>query len=475
LELLCGINQFNTSGADKLERLWLIMEMIRKISRYIVQTDLSQIPAEIIEKAKYCILDGIGCALYGQEFDAAKILLRLAEEYNGRPEASILGVGKKAPASTAAKVNGTAMHVADFDDSSVNFRGHPTAVVLPPAIALCESGLKSGKDLLLAYILGVEVGGKLGKVMGWSHYEAGWHGTGTIGTIASAVASAKALELTEEKTGHALAIAASGACGIRENFGTMVKSLHAGQASAAGVLAALLAERGYQGSLTAFEGKSGFWRAYKGEKEIGRWVNELKEPDTIAGVMFKRYPSCAATHPALDALEDLMKAHPFTWKEVEELKCLVTPVTTSVLIHPDPRSGLEAKFSLPYCVAAFLVHGKLDLSNFEEGALDDEKVRECMKRVKMIPDNDLEELIKTKDILAPTEVQVRLKEQTISKRMLEAKGGASNPVTKAEIIEKFRICAGRNLTAEKVETAIEVVSSLENVEQAASLSEGLIL
>jgi 2-methylcitrate dehydratase PrpD len=341
-------------------------------------------------------------------------------------------------------------------------------------MALCEGGLKSGKDLLLAYILGVEVGGKLGKVMGLSHYEVGWHGTGTIGTIASAVASAKALELNEEKTCHALAIAASGACGIRENFGTMVKSLHAGQASGAGVLAALLAERGYQGSLTAFEGKSGFWRAYSGENEIGRWVNELIEPHTIAGVMFKRYPSCAATHPALDALEDLMKTHPFSWEEVEELICLVTPVTTSVLIYPNPCSGLEAKFSLPYCIAAFLVHGKLDLSNFEESALDNQKVRECMKRVKMVPDKDLEELIKTKDILAPTEVQVKLKKQTLSKKMLEARGGASIPVTKEEIIEKFRICAGRNLTSEKVEKIIEIVSSLENVEQVTSLSEALI-
>ena len=112
--------------------------------------------------------------------------------------------------------------------------------------------------------------------MGWSHYEAGWHGTGTIGTIASAVASAKALKLNEEKTAQALAIAASGASGIRENFGTMVKSLHAGQASAAGVRASLLAEKGYEGSLTAFEGKSGFWRVYSGKKEISRWVEELK-------------------------------------------------------------------------------------------------------------------------------------------------------------------------------------------------------
>ena len=447
------------------------MELIRKVAQYIVKTELSQIPPEVIEKGKNCILDGIGCGLYGQEFEATKIFLELALEWNGRPEASIIGAGVKMPPPIAAKANGIAIHVADFDDSSVHFRGHPTSVVLPPVLALCESKLKSGKDLLLAYILGVEVGGALGKVMGWSHYEAGWHGTGTIGTIASAAASAKALELSEERTGHALAIAASGASGIRQNFGTMVKSLHAGQASSAGVLAALLAERGYGGSLIAFEGKSGFWRAYSGENEIGRWVDELNEPHTLIDVMFKRYPSCACTHPALDALEDLRKAHTFSWEDIEEVKCMIPPLAQSILIYPDPQNGLEGKFSLPYCVAAFLVHGKLDLSHFEKEALNDPRVRKLMEKFKMVPDENLGELMKTKDVLAPTEVQIKLKRETLLRMILEAKGGSSFPLQIEEIKEKFRICAGRVLSSEKVEKAIDLISSLESLRQVTTLTE----
>ena len=282
------------------------------------------------------------------------------------------------------------------------------------------------------------------------------------------------MELNEEKTAHALAIAASGACGIRENFGTMVKGLHAGQASAAGVSAALLAERGYEGSLTAFEGESGFWRAYSGEKQIGGWVEELSEPSTLMGVMFKKYPSCAATHPALDALEDLMKAHPFPWEDVEELKCSVPPLNLSVLIYPEPHNGLEAKFSLPYCVSAFLVHGKLDLSHFEKEALNDQRVRKLMEKVKVIPDETLGELSKTKDILAPTEIHVKLKKQTLSKRMLEARGGASSPLPNTEIVEKFRICAGRILPPEKLDKAIGLISSLESLQHITTLTDALI-
>jgi 2-methylcitrate dehydratase PrpD len=408
----------------------------REVAEFIVKSDLSRIPAEVIERGKKFILDALGCGLYGQEFDAPKILSQLAREWNGRPEASIIGGGgTKAPSPIAAKVNGIAVHVADFDDSSVNFRGHPTSVTLPGALALCEARLKSGRDLLLAYIVGVEVGGKLGKVMGWPHYEAGWHGTGTIGTIASAAASAKALALDGKKAAHALAIAASEASGIRENFGTMVKSLHAGQASEAGVLAALFAERGYEGSSTAFEGKCGFQHVFSGESELSRWIDELGGPSALMDVGFKRYPSCACTHPPLDALEDLRGTNPFSWEEVEEVTCEVPPVVPSVLIYPDPQSALEAKFSMPYCIASFLVHGKLDLSHFGKEALSDPRVRRLMPRVRMVPSKDLETIMKAENVLSPSDIKVKLRNQKLSKRILEAKGGPASPLSMEEVKE----------------------------------------
>jgi len=449
------------------------MGLVQKVAEHIVHTEMTLIPAEVTQKAKLCILDAIGCGLYGREFEASRILLQIASEWGGRPEATIIGQGIKAPSAMAAKLNGVAIHVADFDDSSIYFRGHPSSVVLPAVAALCERDQRSGKDLLLSYILGVEIGGRLGEVMGLSHYEAGWHGTATIGTIASAAASAKILDLNEKQTAHALAIAASGACGIRENFGTMVKSLHAGQAASAGVLAALLAERGYEGSLSAFEGKSGFYRVYSGENEISRLADGLDEFYTVKGLMFKRYPSCAATHSALDGLENIMQTHQFSWERIEQIDCSVPPVNLTVLIHPEPRTGLEAKFSLPYCISAFLVHGKLDLSHFEEDALNDGRVRKLMKRVKVKPDKRLGELVRTKGVLAPTEIDVKLGNRTLSKMVLEAKGGASSPLPDMEIEEKFRICAGRALPSEKVNKVMSLINSLESIENITTLTAAL--
>jgi 2-methylcitrate dehydratase PrpD len=450
------------------------MGVARDVAAFIVRTDLSDFPAEVIERGKKCILDALGCGLYGQEFEATKIVSQLVQEWGGRPEATIIGTKIKVPSAMAALANGVAIHVADYDDSSVPFRGHPTSVTLPPALALCEGRLKSGKDLLLAYITGVEVGGKLGKVMGWSHYEAGWHGTGTIGTIASTAVSAKVLGLDEERTGHALAIAASETSGIRENFGTMVKSFHAGQASTAGVLASLLAEKGYQGSLNAFEGDSGFWRVFSGESEISRWSDELGQPYALMDVGLKRYPSCACTHPALDGLEELRRAHPFSCEDVEEIKCAIPPVVLSILIYPEPQNGLEAKFSMPYCVASFLVHGKLNLSHFEREAVSDQEVRRLMPRVKMVPSKDLERLMKEENLLAPAEIEVKLKRQTLSKRILEAKGGPFSPPEMEEVNEKFRTCAGRILSPEKIEKVIHLVPSLESLQQVKTLTETLI-
>jgi 2-methylcitrate dehydratase PrpD len=449
------------------------IEAAREIAQFIAEARFSKIPGPVIQRAKNCILDALGCGLYGREFEASKIVTQVVQEWGGRPESTILGTGLKVPSGMAALANGIAIHVADYDDSSVLFRGHPTSVVLPPVLALSEARGATGEDLLLAYIVGVEVGGKLGKIMGWSHYEAGWHGTGTIGTIAAAAASAKILRLNEERTAHGLAIAVSETSGVRENFGTMVKSFHAGQASAAGVLAAVLAEKGYSGSMSAFEGGSGFRRVFSGESEMTRWAEELGQPYALLDIGFKRYPSCACTHTSLDALEELMSSHPFSWKEIEEVSCTVPFVIPTILIYPDPQNSLEAKFSLPYCLASFLVHGRLDLSHFEKEALFDANVRALMPKVKLVPSMDMENRMKSENLLAPVEVSVKLKNGTLKKMFPEAKGGPSLPPSVGEVKEKFRTCAGRLLSLEKVEHGIGLVSTLESLREVNQLTEVL--
>jgi 2-methylcitrate dehydratase PrpD len=188
-------------------------------------------------------------------------------------------------------------------------------------------------------------------------------------------------------------------------------------------------------------------------------------------IMLKRYPSCVATHPALDALCELRREVPFSWEDVEETECLVTPINLHVLTYPNPRNGLEAKFGMPYCLSTFMAHNRLALQDFEGEALDDSRVRKMMTKFRLRPDETLGELANTRDLLPPTEVCVRLKDRTLSKMMLQARGGPSCPLTIDEIKKKFRTCARRALPENRIDRTMELILSLESVPKISNLTE----
>lgn len=448
------------------------MSVGQDIAKYIWEVGFDDFPPHVVEKAKLCIIDSVGVALYGTKLEAAKILISLVSDIGGKKEATVLGSGLKVPSSLAALANGVSTHVADYDDSSFIMLGHPSAVTMPTVLALCEALDTTGKNLLSAFIVGTEVGGKLGKVMTWSHYEAGWHGTGPIGTIAAAAAAAKALHLSKEEITHAIAIAASGAAGLRENFGTMTKSFHAGQAARNGIIAAQLAKKGFTASPDIFEAPSGFFNTFSGTGDPGSLPKELGEPYALENIAMKKYPSCAGTHPAVDAILDLRKDISFQPEEVEEIECRVRPVFTSVLIHPDPQDELEAKFSMQFCVSAALVVGQLRISEFDSALIKSPEIQRIMKRVRMIPDQRLQQLGSEKNLLAPTELTLRLVNGKQYVRMVEeAKGGPLSPLTPGEVATKFMECASLLLPSTKAKAALEMIENLESLERISKLIE----
>ena len=347
-------------------------------------------PTAARDAAARAVLDTIGVALAGAAEPAARAVQRVVTDSRG--PCTILGLAVRASAGDAALANGTAAHALDYDDMCFVSLAHPSGPLVAAALAAAEAAGASGRSLLDAYVVGFEIEARLGRAMNPRHYQRGWHCTSTLGTIGAAAAAARLLGLDGSACGHALAIAASEASGLKENFGTMVKPLHAGLAARNGILAAQLARCGMTASEAAIEGPQGFLAAMDSERaslsecaaDLGsRW--EIVE----TGVTVKLYPSCAGTHPTLDALLDLRCRERFDAADVESIVIGVDAIVPTILIHERPATGLEAKFSMPFCAAAAIVDGRVGIETFDD-RLADPAIRAMQSLVVMQVDPTLE-------------------------------------------------------------------------------------
>jgi 2-methylcitrate dehydratase PrpD len=442
------------------------------IANYVVAVEYTDIPAAALKKARACILDSIGVALYGSGLDVARIVQGIAgNSLSPEGGASIIAGHRKVSPASAAFANGVMAHIGDFDDMLVAFRGHPSSVVMPAALAACESGGGTGKDLITAFVVGVELGGKLGGVMGWEHYDTGFHPTGTVGAIAAAAAAAKALALKQDEIVMALGIAASSASGLRVNFGTMTKSYHAGHAAMVGVLAAELARAGFDASPVALDGESGFAKTLGCGGDISIVGESLGRDYAINKILMKPYPSCAGTHPAIDAILKIRKKVNLKAEDVAEIEVLARSSTRTVLIHHNPQTPLEGKFSMEYCVAAALVFGEVGIEQFEETSVFNHAVRAVMGKVKVVFDNELEKLTREGGILSPVRIKLKLRGgKEYFEAIDEAKGGPSYPMSQNEIQTKFKRCAQKALPASRIESVLQTIRSLDSLSDISELT-----
>ena len=313
-----------------------------------------------------------------------------------------------------------------------------------------------------------------GALMNPRHYQRGWHCTSTLGTIGAAAAVSRLLGLDAAAAGHALSIAASEASGLKENFGTMVKPLHAGLAARNGVLAALLARGGMTASELALDGPQGFLRAMDSEgtalqdaiADLGaRW--ELLD----TGVTVKLYPSCAGTHPSLDAILDLRRREGFSADEVERIDIDVDSIVPTILIYDRPATGLEAKFSLPFCAAAAVLFGRVGIDTFDAGTLVDPRMTSLMGRVNMRVDRSLDSGAPP---LTHARVHLRLRDGRVLEREANgAKGYPEQPASDAELNAKFLACASRALTQPAAARALALLRQIEQLEDVRTLTAAL--
>jgi 2-methylcitrate dehydratase PrpD len=436
----------------------------------------SEPPAGARARAAGAVMDTIGVALAGVSERAARIVRETIAavagpgpaaqtDSRGRfPGCAVWGTDLRASAPDAALANGTAAHALDYDDMCFVSLAHPSAPLVPAIIAAGELAGASGRAMLDAYVVGFETQARLGRLMNPRHYGRGWHCTSTLGTIGAAAGASRLLGLDAAGTAHALAIAASSASGLKENFGTMVKPLHAGLAARAGVMAALLARGGLAGSANAIDGPQGFLHAFDSERadlagEVGdlaaRW--EILE----TGITVKLYPSCAGTHPTLDAVLNLRARHGFAAGDVDRIQIDVDPIVPTILIHDRPASELEAKFSMPFCAAAAVVFGRVGIDTFEESVIQDPRVAALMPRVTMRAD---EEIGRGRPALTEARVRVLLKDgRVLSQEAHGARGYPDRPAGDDELDAKFLACAARALSPDNARQLLSRLRGLESV------------
>jgi len=421
------------------------------------------VPEAARRAARTAWLDTIGVALAGAVEPAARKVQAICEAAGGHPICQVLGSTQRTGAMPAALANGTAAHALDFDDMCFVSMAHPSAPLVAASLAAGELAGASGAALLDAYVIGFEIEAVLGRAVNPSHYTRGWHCTSTLGSVGATAAAARVLSLDSEAVARSISIGASFAAGLKQNFGTMVKPLHAGMAARNGVLAALLAAEGFSASDAALDGPQGFVAVTSEEplrlagalQALGaRW--EILE----TGVAIKLYPSCAATHPILDVLLDLRREHGFSGEDVDAIEVGVDRVTPTVLIHPDPRTAMEAKFSLQYCAAAAAAHGRVDIDTFEEPQLQEAPVRRLLPRVRMVVDDRL-----GRDAsLTQARVAVRLTNgRVLAGEASGARGYPANPPSPRELEAKFRACALRALEPNAVEAALDALHGMESL------------
>jgi 2-methylcitrate dehydratase PrpD len=341
------------------------------------------LPPESAEVGRHCMLDWLGCAVAGSR-EPLSLILR-EELCDG--EATVVGAGRTASARDAALVNGAAGHALDFDDTHMLLSGHPTAPVLPAALAVAEALDAPGERLLTALVVGVEVECRIGALLNPGHYRAGWHATGTVGTFGAGAAAAHLLGLDAGRTAHALALAGTQAAGLKASFGTMAKPLHAGRAAADGLLAARLASRGFTGSPALLEASQGLAAAAGAVAPDPSRLDGLEDRWTIRDTLFKYHAACYLTHASINAALALAGGVPVD--DIERVEVHVAEDLLQVCNIAEPRTGLEGKFSLRATTAmALLGDDTTDMAAFTDARMADAELVALRDRVRVVPEPD---------------------------------------------------------------------------------------
>lgn len=457
------------------------MGATEKIARFIVETNYERIAGAVVEKAKRTALDCLGAALAGIAEPVSQSVIRYVKALGGAQQASVLGGGVMVSVADAALANGSIAHALDYDDCGVKI-GHPSVLVFPAVLALGEYSGASGQEILSAYIVGLEVEGKLALHADFKLMQARLNHQTWYGSIGAAAACAKLLKLDLDKTRMALGLAGNAACGLSANHGSMAGAMAAGTACRNGVSAALMAQAGITANANIIEAKNGFYDTLVGRDhyDAERMAESLGKPFYLEspGIGLKKYPSCYHTHRALDGVFQLLNEHGLNDREIAEVDVGTSERAMRVLAFTEPATPYQAKFSMPYCIAAAVVDKQVTLQTFTERKFADRQIVEARKKVHLsFPDVPIWPGLA--DVGPDTEfvgnpVTIKTTDgRSYSARVDIPRGDPALPLSDSELLAKYRDCGRSQLGADDLEHSVGLVLGLEKLTNVGTLAAAL--
>jgi 2-methylcitrate dehydratase PrpD len=446
-----------------------------KLADFIETLEYSDFPSGVIAAAKASLLDFIGVAIAGyRQAQLNRLLFDTMVRFDSGDDCTILGENKKASAVHAALINATSGHSLDLDDGHRRALGHPGVCVVPAALALGESMGGSGQQVLTAIIAGYETFIRIAKSMNPAIFTRGFHTTGICGTVAAAAAAAKILSFHKKKISDTLGIAAIQSAGllIVVHSGQMMKPLNAGKAAYNGVLSALLAGGGAEGSQNILEGKDGFGQAFAGDWDPSLLLSDLGNRFGITECYRKLYPACRHSHAAIDGALFIRNSNRFALKEIQEIRVTTYPAALKLTQKERmPADVPGTRFNLAFAVSLALTNGAAGLAEFSMDSVKDPTIQQLFKKVHFISDSSLES---KKDNIRGAEVEILFTDnESFKEKVLLPKGEPENPATSEELNEKFRSCIGAFWSKSKQEEIIHAIGELEQLDNIQMLTKRL--
>lgn len=418
--------------------------------------------------ARMGILDILGCIVAGSRTSTAGTVRELAVEQGGVQQASVPGTSVRLPAALAALANGVAGHVLDFDDMNATLIGHPSVVLVPAIMALGEGRALSGAAFVDAYVLGFEVAAYFGRIMVPRHYDAGWHTTSSLGILGAAAACSRVLGLDARGMLNALAIAASNVAGLRANFGSETKSLHAGQAAEGAVRAAMLSARGFGANVGLFDSAHGLFATYGANPEPKQAPADGGLEIDASGIGIKPYACCGAGISVIDVMLDLHAEGLPPVEDLLDIDCAVTGMATRIMPLQQAANGLEGKYCIAYCAAVAYLDGAGGLAQFDDGRVRREDVQALMKRVNV----RVAPHLASGEGRFGVELTIRRRDGTThAAQVVLPRGHPQRTLSADALLRKFTDCASPVLGEQRSAEAARLVDGLEAVGDIRQLSE----